>query len=229
MSGTGPAPRPPRRTVHRRRGAPHLGHAGRGRVPLRGLGGRLRQGHRRGRRGALPGLLLLLLPVVPVEVPGELQRRQVVTPKGQRAARGSTTRGGASPRGPCPQPAVPTSSGETRADLRGPRPRSSAPRLQPRHRAGGPGWQGSDGGPRGLASGGLREPQGLHSHFKVQGSTPPSLPNHTNGPQQVGSRAVLKPWAQLAPRPPLHTIHRGAETTEVGLRPQKVNPAMTLD
>lgn len=59
---------------------------------LQGLGGGLRLGRGGRGRGALPGLLLLLLPVVPVEVPGELGGNGRSC-RGQRSPRGQGSGG----------------------------------------------------------------------------------------------------------------------------------------
>lgn len=90
--------------------APHLHHGGGGCVPLPRLCSRLCQGHGRRRRGALTSLLLLLLPVVPVEISCELQATRGSLPRPE-TVRGHTSHW-ALPQGRCPQPEVPTSSGE---------------------------------------------------------------------------------------------------------------------
>lgn len=78
VSGAPPLPvlvSPPRAQGGEPESGAHL-HARRDRVSLPGLGGGLGQRHGRGGRGALPSFLLLLLPVVAVEVAGELHGKR---------------------------------------------------------------------------------------------------------------------------------------------------------
>lgn len=75
--------------------AAHLQRIGRDCVSLHGRGGGLRQGCRGRWCGALPGLLLLLLPVVPVEVAGELHAQQGSLPRAKEWQGESLARGGA--------------------------------------------------------------------------------------------------------------------------------------
>ena len=95
-SGLSQAPPPQDRGPGMPRAA-HLQRTGRDCVPLRGRGSRLRQGRGGRRRGALPGLLLLLLPVVPVEVPGKLHGQQRSLPRARELQ-------GKAPRAEAPSP-----------------------------------------------------------------------------------------------------------------------------